>query len=209
MDGETLLRIAVNLPVFLMLIYLHRRHTAAFKSVMPLGLLAMFLNLSVGFYRAPEGVPGGGTKDAVIARASGLFSFGAKPLRLVDKERQQTVFSYFHTPGAASLRSIAKQGKDGWLATFVVAAAGAPDRSLRDWLEREQTEDAQALPYARTFRSLLGAVRIEDAISGKTLFTYNENDPFRPIAVAKIPRKTGMEWQVLFATQPGMSSAGK
>ena len=52
-----------------------------------------------------------------------------------------------------------------------------------------------------------GDIRIEDASSGETLFVYQANAAFKPVAIVKqSQRPLGQSWQVVFSNQPGLLS---
>ncbi|NOT59813.1 MAG: hypothetical protein HOP19_06255 [Acidobacteria bacterium] len=132
----------------------------------------------------------------------------------------EDLFEHFQPGnGAAELVALQSLNSSGnssgnsseWLASFHAPVqkgqkASALRREERGWFEKEEAETSETLPLVKSYRGLGGDLRIEDAGSGATLFSYQASAAFKPVAVVKAYEMTGTTWQIVFSNQSGMLS---
>jgi hypothetical protein len=127
----------------------------------------------------------------------------------------EDLFQHFQTPSAAALTSLQPLNGNEWIALFhaplVKGQKVAPlERQYQGWFESEEKETSATLPLVKSHRSLGGNRRMQDAGSGATLFSYESNAAYQPVAVVKSYESAyGTTWQVVFSTQSGMLSQSR
>jgi hypothetical protein len=127
---------------------------------------------------------------------------------------QTPLFQHFQTSGAAQLRAVQPLNSSEWIAVFSTTALGgkapALENNYKGWFERAEGESNETLPLITNQKALGGDIRVEDATSGETLFAYQADGEFRPVAIVKQKdRIKGITWQVVFSNQAGLLSQKK
>ena len=122
------------------------------------------------------------------------------------------LFQHFQAPNAAALTSLQRLNGNEWIASFQMHTPKGQkvsplERQYQGWFETEEKESPATLPLVKSYRALGGGIRIEDAGSGATLFSYQANADYQPAAIVKRDEQVfGTVWQVVFSNQSGMLS---
>ena len=179
-------------------------------------LLLLGLVVSIGFHQLrnqPRREPFSNQHSAGIAAEQTLSEPSRINVRLAGAP--EDLFQHFQTPNAAELTSLQPLNGTEWIASFHAPIVkgqkvSSIERSYQGWFEREEKDSPATLPLVKSYRALGGDIRIEDAGSGATLFSYQANAAYQPVAVVKsYELAAGTGWQVVFSQQPGMLSQNK
>ena len=176
-------------------------------------LLLLILLASIGFRymrQKPTSAPFQNSHSSSIAAARTMDGTGRINVRPTGAP--EDLFQHFQTPNAAQLTSLQPLSGNEWIASFHMQTPKGQtvspiERRYQGWFETEEKDSPATLPLVKSHRALGGYVRIEDAGSGATLFTYQSNATYQPVAVVKSYESAyGTTWQVVFSKQPGMLS---
>lgn len=179
-------------------------------------LLLLGLMVSIGFHQLrnkPCREPFSNQHSASVAAERTLSQEGRINVRPAGAPEE--LFQHFQAPNAAELTSLQPLNGNEWIASFHLQipngqTASPIERRYQGWFEKEEKDSPATLPLVKSYRALGGDIRIEDAGSGATLFTYQANAAYQPVAVVKsYELAAGTEWQVVFSQQPGMLSQNK
>ena len=176
-------------------------------------LFLLLLLASIGFRylrQKPMSAPFQNSYSSSIAATRTLD--GAGRINVRPNGATEDLFQHFQMQNVAELTSLQPLNGNEWIASFHMQIpkgqkVSSIEHSYQRWFEREDQESPATLPLVKSYRALGGDVRIEDAGSGATLFTYQTNAAYQPVAVVKsYELAAGTEWQVVFSQQPGMLS---
>lgn len=124
----------------------------------------------------------------------------------------EDLFQHFQAPNAAALTSLQRLNGNEWIASFHMhipkgQKVSPLERQYQGWFEIEEKESPATLPLVKSYRAFGGGIRVEDAGSGATLFSYQANADYQPAAIVKRDEQVfGTLWQVVFSNQSGMLS---
>ena len=180
------------------------------RSLLLLGFVA-----SCGFHQLrqkPSSRPYQSAAAAHVAAAQTINGQGRIGVRPAGAEAD--LFQHFQATGAASLSALQQLNPSEWVAVFAGQSpknsqAPALERRYLGWFERALPESNETLPFVKNYQALGGDIRIADASSGETLFAYQADAAFKPVAIVRNPDRFGHNWQIIFSNQPGMLSQNR
>jgi hypothetical protein len=179
-------------------------------------LLLLLMVASFGFNRLRDSSKTGeqpiAQPNAAIQASQMSDGSGVITVRTLDGK--DTLFQYFQSHNAAQLVEVRQLNPTEWIAVFLSGASGpAPvkiDQRYKGWFESQLPDTEHALPLVRRFQSIGGAIRVEDEATQETLFSYQLNGSYKPVAVVTQDANRGMRgWQILFSSQTGLASEQK
>ena len=188
------------------------------KAVRALVLLLLVGAIGIGWrVMSPPHIQKPFTNSAALTSATQTID-GQGRIAVRPTDSQADLFQYFQTNGAASLSTVQPLNASEWVAIFSatssslgvglgVGKAPALERRYRGWFETPVNDSNETLPLVKSYQAVSGELRVEDASSGETIFMYQANAAFKPVAIVKqTERAKGTSWQIIFSNQLGMLS---